>query len=332
MKKSEPDKGEIIIYQTSKKEVELKVRLKKEMVWLDTHQMAKLFDVDRTGAVRHIRNIYKSGELKRDSTCAKIAQVAKDGKVRTMDFYNLDMIISVGYRVNSKRATQFRIWATDVLKNYIVRGYAVNQKKLLEERDKFRELQNAIVFIQEKAQKKQLKGQEKEILNLLAGYAKTMSVLGQYDKGKLKKPKGQRAQFILEFQDCRKIITELKKELINRKEAGDLFGKETGGKFEGIVKNLYQTFGGKELYKTIEEKAAHLLYFTIKDHPFFDGNKRTGSFLFVYYLDRNDYLYRKTGEKKINDNALTALALLIAESDPKDKEVLIKIITNLIAD
>ncbi len=332
MKKSESDKGEIIIYQTSKKEVELRVRLKKETVWLDVHQMAELFDVDRTGAVRHIRNIYKSGELKRDSTCAKIAQVAKDGKVRTMDFYNLDMIISVGYRVNSKRATQFRIWATDVLKNYIVRGYAVNQKKLLEEQNKFRELQSAIVFIQEKAQKKQLKGQEKEILNLLADYTKTLSVLEQYDKGKLKQPKGQKAQFVLEFKDCLKIITELKKELINRKEAGDLFGNETGGKFEGIVKNLYQTFGGKELYKTLEEKAAHLLYFTIKDHPFFDGNKRTGSFLFVYFLDRNDYLYRKTGEKKINDNALTALALLIAESAPKDKEVLIKIITNLIAD
>ena len=245
MKKNEPDTGEIIIYQTSKKEVELKVRLKKETVWLDTHQIAKLFDVDRTGSVRHIRNIYKSGELKRDSTCAKIAQVAKDGKVRTMDFYNLDMIISVGYRVNSKRATQFRIWATNVLKNYLVKGYVVNQKQLLEEREKFRELQGVIVFLQEKAQKEQLKGQEKEILNLLAGYAKTLSVLEQYDKGKLKKPKGQKEQFVLEFEDCRRIIRKLKKELINRKEAGDLFGKEPGGAFEGIVKNLYQTFGGK---------------------------------------------------------------------------------------
>jgi death-on-curing family protein len=331
MKKSEPDKGKIIIYQTSKKEVELRVRLKKETVWLDAHQMAQIFGVNRPAVVKHINNIYKTGELDKKPTCSILEQVAADGKARKMNLYNLDMIISVGYRVNSKRATQFRIWATNVLKSYLVKGYAVNQKKLLEEREKFRELQNAIVFLQEKTQKKQLKGQEKEILNLLAGYNKTMSVLEQYDKGKLRKPKGQRAQFVLEFEDCRKIITELKKELINKKEAGDLFGKETGGKFEGTVKNLYQTFGGKELYKTIEEKAAHLLYLTIKDHPFFDGNKRTGSFLFVYYLDRNNYLYRKTGEKKINDNALTALALLIAESDPKDKEILIKIIINLIS-
>ncbi|GBE37541.1 fic/DOC family protein [bacterium BMS3Bbin08] len=332
MKNKDPDKGEIIIYQTSKKEVELKVRLKKETVWLDAHNMAQIFGVNRPAVVKHINNIYKTGELDKKPTCSILEQVAADGKVRKMHLYNLDMIISVGYRVNSKRATQFRIWATDVLKKYIVQGYAVNKKKLLKERDKFRELQNTIVFLQEKAQKKQLKGQEKEILNLLASYAKTMSVLEQYDKENLKKPKGQRAQFVLEFHDCRRISAELKKDLINRKEASDLFGKETGGKFEGIVKNLYQTFGGKELYKTIEEKAAHLLYFTIKDHPFIDGNKRTGSFLFVYYLDRNDYLYRKTGEKKINDNALTALALLIAESNPKDKDMLINIITNLIAD
>ena len=234
MKNREPDKGEIIIYQTSKKEVKLKVRLKHETLWLSQAQIAKLFGTQRPAVTKHLGNIFKTGELDKNSVCSILEHTASDSKVYQTKFYNLDAVIAIGYRVNSKRATQFRIWATDVLKNYIVRGYAVNQKKLLKERDKFRELQNTIVFLQEKAQKKQLKGQEKEILNLLAGYAKTMSVLEQYDKENLKKPKGQRAQFVLEFQNCSKIITELKKELINRKEAGDLFGKETSGKFEGI--------------------------------------------------------------------------------------------------
>ncbi len=169
-------------------------------------------------------------------------------------------------------------------------------------------------------------------MSLLAGYAKTLSVLEQYDKGDLKKTKGKKAIFVLKYQDCKKIIRLLKNKLIQKKEASNFFGNETSKGFEGIVKNLYQTFGGKELYKTIEEKTANLLYLTIKDHYFTDGNKRIASFLFVYFLDKNNYLYRETGERKINDNALTALALLIAESNPKEKDVLIKIIINLLSD
>jgi death-on-curing family protein len=176
----------------------------------------------------------------------------------------------------------------------------------LEVGDKFQELQETIAFLQEKAAKKQLKGQEIEILNLLANYSKTLSILEQYDKGKLKKPKGKKAEVVLQYENYQEVIKEIKKELIAKKEANGLFGNEAGREFEGIIKNLYQTFSGREVYKTIEEKAAHLLYFTIKDHPFTDGNKRIGSFLFVYFLDRNDYLYRESGEKKINDNALTA--------------------------
>lgn len=332
MAKNKFNKGEIVIYQTAKNEVELSVRLEKETIWLDAHQMVQVFNIDRTVIVKHIRNIYKTGELPETSTCAKIAQVAADGKIRRMNFYNLDMIISVGYRVNSKRATQFRIWATKVLKSYLVQGYAINQKRLLETRGKFKELQNAITFLQEKSQKKLLEGQEKEILNLLAGYAKTLKVLEQYDKGRLEKPKGKKAKFVLKYEHCQKIIKKIKKELSIKKEASELFGQEMGGGFEGIIKGLYQTFDRKELYPTIENKASHLLYFIIKDHPFTDGNKRIGSFLFVYFLDKNDYLYRRNGEKKINDNALVALALLIAESDPKEKDILIKIVINLIND
>ncbi len=329
MAKNKFNKGEIVIYRTAKKEVELKVRLEKETVWLDAHQMAQVFSIDRTVIVKHIRNIYKTGELPETSTCAKIAQVAADGKIRRMNLYNLDMIISVGYRVNSKRATQFRIWATKVLRSYLVQGYAINQKPLLETREKFKELQTAITFLQEKSKKELLSGQAGEILNLLSSYAKTLTLLEEYDKGKLKTAKGRKAKFVLKYEECQRIVKEIKKELIAKKEASDIFGRETRGAFEGIIKGLYQTFNRKELYPTIEDKASHLLYFTIKDHPFTDGNKRIASFLLVYFLDKNNYLYREKGEKKINDNALVSLALLVAESDPKEKDILIKIIRNL---
>ena len=329
------NKGEIVIYQTSKKEIELKVRLEKETVWLNLNQIADLFDTDKSGISRHIKNIYQSGELKRSSTVVKIATVQIEGNreiKRDIEYYNLDVVLSVGYRVNSKRATQFRIWATKTLKDHLIKGYTINQKRLLEAKGKFRELQNAIAFLQKKSQKRLLEGQEREILNLLADYAKTLSILEQYDKGRIKRPKGGKAKFVLKYENCRQVIKEIKKELISKKEASGFFGNETSGGFEGIIKNLYQAFGGKELYKTIEDKAAHLLYFTIKDHTFTDGNKRIASFLFVYFLDKNDYLYRENGEKKINNNALVALALLIAESDPKEKDVLVKIIINLLSD
>ncbi len=332
MKNNTQNKGEIIIYQTSKKEVDLKVRFENETLWLDAHQIAKIFNVNRPAIVKHIQNIYKTGELVENSTCSILEQVAKDGKKRQMNIYNLDIIISVGYRVNSQKATKFRIWATSVLKKYLLQGYAVNEKRLLEAKNKFYELQTTISFLQKQTEKKQLKGQEKEILNLLADYSKTLSILEKYDKDKLQKPKGKKGGFILEYKNCREIIAELKKELIAKKEASDIFGAERSSAFESIAKNLYQTFGGKELYKNLDEKSAHLLYLTIKDHPFSDGNKRIGSFLFVYFLDKNNYLYRKSGEKKINDNALTALALLIAESNPKEKAVLIKIVINLLND
>jgi len=174
-------------------------------------------------------------------------------------------------------------------------------------------------------------GQSNEILNLLSIYSKTLTLLGEYDKGKLKTVKGKKAKFVLSHKECQKIIKTIKKELIDKKQASEFFGQETGGGFEGIIKGLYQTFGKKELYSTIVDKAANLLYLIIKDHPFTDGNKRTASFLFVYFLDKNDYLYRESGEKKINDSGLVALALLVAESNPKEKDILIKIITNLIS-
>jgi death-on-curing family protein len=329
MKKEEFNKGEIIIYKTSTGP-KLEVRLEKETIWLDAHQIAKLFGVNRPAVVKHINNIYKTRELERKSTCSILEQVAADSKVRKMNLYNLDMIISVGYRVNSQRATQFRIWATNTLKKHLIQGYTFNEKLLLAARDKFAELQESISFLSKKSKHKLLTGQEQEIIDLLANYSKTLTLLEQYDKDKLVLAKKGKGKFVLDSNVAFMIINKLKEDLSAKKEAGDLFGQEYGDKFKAILGNIQQTFGRQELYSSIEEKAAHLLYFIIKDHPFADGNKRTGSFLFVYFLDKNNYLYRESGEKKINDNALVALALLIAVSDPKDKETMVKIITNLL--
>jgi len=232
--------------------------------------------------------------------------------------------------VNSKKATQFRIWATKVLRQHILQGYTINEKRLLDVQSRFNELQGVIAFLQSKANKINSGSQELELLDLLVDYSKTMSLLGKYDKGALVKPKGKKAKHKLKYLVCQKIISSMKEELIKDKEVVDLFGNEVNKKLDAIIGSLYQTFDKKELYKSIEEKAANLIYLVIKDHPFSDGNKRIASYLFVYFLDRNDYLFRESGEKKINDNALVALALLIAESDPSEKDVLIKIIINLI--
>ena len=328
--KKEIKKGEIIIYQTSDKKVKIDVSLENETIWLDAHKIAKIFDVNRPAIVKHIGNIYKTGELSENSTCSILEQVAADGKVRKMNIYNLDMIISVGYRVNSKRATQFRIWATNTLKNYLVKGYVVNEKRLLEAENKFEELKSAVNFLQKKSGHELVVGQEKEILSLLADYSKTLTLLEQYDTEKVVLSKKGKGGFVLNYSASQKVITEIKKELMGKKEASEFFGQENSEKLRGLMGAVYQTFDKKELYPSIEEKAAHLLYFIIKDHPFIDGNKRIASFLFVYFLDKNKYLYRETGEKKINDNGLAALALLIAISDPKEKDKLIKIVTNLI--
>jgi len=326
----ESRKGEIIIYQTPDKKIKIDVSLKNETIWLTQEQIAVVFGSERSVVTKHIRNILKDGELDENSVCAIFAHTAPDGKTYKTKFYNLDLIISVGYRVNSKRATQFRVWATKTLKDYLVKGYAVNEKRLLEAENKFKELQNAVDFLRQKSKHELLAGQEQEILNLLGDYSKTLTLLEQYDTEKVTLPKGGKGKFVLDNTIAQKVITEIKKELINKKEASDLFGVDPQNRLSGILGNLLQTFDKKKLYPSIEEKASHLLYFIIKDHPFVDGNKRIASFLFVYFLDKNKYLYRENGEKKINDNALTALSLLIAISDPKEKDKLVKITTNLI--
>jgi prophage maintenance system killer protein len=330
--KLEEKKGEIIIYK-SKEGPALEVRLREDSVWLTQNQVAFLFDVKKAAISKHLKNIFKSGELEEEATVSKMETVQIEGKrriTRELTYYNLDMIISVGYRVNSQKATQFRVWATKTLKNHLVKGYTLNEKRLLSVRNNFNELTETIEFLKNKAKHELLGGQEQEILSLLSDYSKSLSLLEQFDKDKLRLRKKEKEKYEINYEDASTVIKKIKEDLIVKKEASQMFGQENGNQLKAILKNIYQTFGGVDLYPSLEEKAAHLLYFIIKDHPFNDGNKRIGSFLFIYYLDRNNFLYKKSGEKKINDNALTTLALLIAISDPKEKDKMIKMITNLI--
>jgi len=331
MDDKEVQNGSIIIYRSKDGKAELEVKLQEETVWLDAHQMAELFDVNRPAIVKHIQNIYKSRELKSNSTCSILEQVALDGKKRMMNFYNLDVIISVGYRVNSKRATQFRIWSTSVLKDHILKGYTLNEKRLREKG--FSEFEEAVALIKRTAETKALSGDEsKGLLEVITTYASTWLLLQKYDREQLRPPKTRVARRKFEYGFCRRAIDELKSELLKKKEASDIFGKERGEEFMGILGSVHQTFDRKDLYPSIEEKAAHILYFIIKDHPFTDGNKRIASFLFIVYLAKNNYLYRRNGERKINDNALTAMAILIAESDPKQKSLMVLLIMHFLAE
>jgi len=324
------NRGEAAVYQSKGGKARLDVKLEKETVWLAQKQIAELFDSERSVITKHLKNIFETKELKENSVCAIFAHTAEDGKTYKTKFYNLAVIISVGYRVNSARATQFRIWATGVLKEHLVAGYTINQKRLLEQKDKLAELQKVIQMIQAKSQNLLLDGQAQELLNIISDYSSSLSLLNQYDEGKVTLIKSKKAKFILTYDSAITIINGVKNNLLAKKQASDFFGIQNSEQFKGIIGALYQSFGGKELYGSLEEKAANLLYLVIKDHPFVDGNKRIASIFFIYFLERNNFLRKASGEKKINDNALTALALLTAVSEAKEKEIIIKVITNLL--
>lgn len=333
MSNSEPI-NKIVIYETTNKEIKIDIRLEKETLWASQNDMAKIFGVNTPAITKHLKNIFKDGELVKNETCSKMEQVQIEGskKVkRTIEQYNMDAIIAVGYRINSLLGTKFRIWANKILKDYLLKGYSINEKKLLETQNKFKELQAAITIIEEKSKKELLSGQESELLNLLSKYAKTLTLLEAYDNGKISESKGTKTSFILTYINCKEIVTEIKTELMLKGEAGELFGNERESTFEGIISGLYQTHDSTELYPNVEDKAANLLYLVIKDHPFSDGNKRIGALLFVYFLDKTNMLFTFAGERKINDNALTALALLIAESDPNEKDIMVKITKSLLS-
>src|SRR3989344_331618 len=332
----EAKKGEIIIYK-DQIGPEIQVKLEDNTVWLNQQQMANLFQTTVANTNQHIKNVYFEQELEENPTIKKSLIVQKEGSrevKREIDYYNLDVIISVGYRVKSKRGTQFRIWATNRLRDYLVKGYAINEKRLKDFENlqvKLKDLAGAHKVFQHALENKRLEGYEKELLRIITDYANTWFVLNAYDKDDLKiEDVTKRPARALNHQSLQKSIGAFKKRLMAKKEASDLFGKEVGGKFQGVLGSIGQTFGGKDLYPSLEEKAAHLLYFCIKDHPFADGNKRIGSLVFLLFLIENNYLYNRRGEKKINDTALAALALLVAESKPADKDATVKLIVNLI--
>ena len=327
---SKENLGKIVIYESPEGESKIEVKTDHETVWLNQEQMALLFNKDRKTITEHIGNIFKEKELSKSLVCRKFQHTAADGKKYQVNFYDLDVIISVGYRVKSIQGTKFRIWANKVLKSYLIKGYAVNEEMLITERKKFTELRRMIGFISKKKDFELLEGKEKELIDIINDFALSFSLLSHYDEGKVELIKSKKPFFKFSYDQAKKLIEKFRISILESGEGGPLLANEIDTKFKNIIDSIYQTFDADDLYQSLEEKAANLLYLTIKDHPFSDGNKRIGSLLFVYYLDKNNYLYNSLGDRKIDEGALATLALLIAVSDPKDKEVMINITTNLI--
>ena len=323
--------NKIEVYKVVNGEVVFDVDQHTETLWATEDQVSKLFSVDRSVINRHIRNIYRDGELDESKTAKEIFAVRKEGDRevrRKIKVYNLDAVISIGYRVNSRKATDFRIWATKVLHHYVVDGAAINERRLKElDATKLHEIENALGIVKRLVASSDLSANEADgILEVITKYAPSFKALKEYDEGYNSFSKGKKATKIMTRDDGLKMIAELKRRAGN----DELFGKPRGASFESTLGSITQTFDGKDVYPSISEKAANLLYLVIKDHPFYDGNKRIGALLFVVFLTINDYHLTKNGETKISDRALTALALLIAESDPTEKDLLVALICKLL--
>ena len=314
---------QVIIYDGAEARVE--VRLDRETVWLTQEQMAALFGRERSVITKHIRNVFAEGELEEKSNVQNLHIAGSDKPVR---FYNLDVIISVGYRVKSQQGTRFRQWATGVLREHLTRGFSLDRQRF--ERNAA-ELEAALHLVKKAAAGEALTLDEgRGLVDVIARYTQTFLWLQRYDEGLLEEPPGSPGGVLPSLEEARAAIARLKADLMARGEASDLFGCERGDAFAALLGNLEQTVFGEPAYPSIETKAAHLLYFVIKNHPFADGNKRTGAFLFVDFLARNGRLMRG-GEPVINDVGLAALALLVAESDAKNKDVMIRLIENMLA-
>lgn len=310
--------GEVLLYQTAEGGPALDVRLERDTVWLTQAQMAELFGRERSVVTKHIRNVFKEGELEEKSN-VQILHIA--GSDKPVTFYNLDVIISVGYRVKSARGTQFRIWATNVLRQHLVQGYTVHERRL-------KELNQAVRLIADVAQRRTLSGDEATaLLNVVGDYAYALEVLDDYDHQRVRMGEVSPGQVAtLGLDEARQVIARMGE----RFGATGLFGREKDAGLEGSLSAVMQTFDGQEVYPSLEEKAAHLLYFLVKNHHFVDGNKRIAAALFLWFLEKNRVLYRADGGKRIADNALVAMTLLIAESRPDEKEVLTRVVVNLI--
>lgn len=321
----------IAIYETADGAISTEVRLEGESLWLSLQQIADLFGRDKSQISRHLKNIFATGELDKKSVVVENATTAADGKTYQVSYYNLDAIISVGYRVNSVEGTRFRIWANRILKDHLVQGYTLNQQRLTQQQENIRQLERTLSLFQQNLIERASLPEARGLVNVIAGYARTFVLLNQFDSERL--PLGDFATTIhYEIREDEALagIAALKADMLGRGEASELFGNQKDDSFAGILGNILQSFAGEYLYPSIEEQAAHLLYFVIKNHPFSDGNKRIGAFLFIWFLQRNRYHLKSDGELKINDNALAAIALLVAQSDPAQKQLMIHLVMNLI--
>jgi len=324
--------GEVLVYEAPDGGVRVEVKLNRDTVWLTQRQMADLFDTSTDNVGLHLKNIFTDSELEEAATTEDFSVVQSEGKRRVrrqVTHYNLDAIISVGYRVNSRRGVRFRQWATRTLREHLVRGYTLNQQRF---EHNARELEAALALVRKAAAGEALStDQGRGLVDVIARYTQTFLLLQRYDEGLLVEPKGIAGGVLPQVSEARSAIARLKRDLVAREEATDLFGREREEGLAALLGNLDQSVFGEPAYRTVESKAAHLLYFVIKNHPFSDGNKRIGSFLFVEFLHRNGRLVRN-GEAVINDVGLAALALLVAESRPADKDVMIRLVMNMLAE
>ncbi len=318
-------RGEVVIYRTKDKRIRLEVKLDRESVWLTQANIASLFRTDRSVITKHLRNIFNSKELDEKSNVQKMHIAFSD---KPINLYNLDVVISVGYRVNSLRATQFRIWATGILKKHLIDGYTLNESRLQQYVLKLQALQKAIKLIGSMKNRRQLEYKEAiGLLEVISDYNYALSLLDDYDYKRLKISRTSKEEkFILTYEAAARVVKELGKKF----GGSGLFGAMRDQSFKSSVASIYQTFDGKELYPSVEEKAANLLYYVVKNHSFVDGNKRIAASIFLWFLEKNGLLYREDGSKRIADNALVALTLMIAESDTRDRDVIVTLTINLI--
>ncbi len=318
--------GEIAFYRSPDGLISLAVKLTQETVWLTQQQMAALFQRERSVLTKHINNAFKEGELAPKATCAKFAQVQTEGSrtvKRDVDYFNLDVVISVGYRVKSKRGTQFRIWATHMLRDHLLKGYSVNQRRLSD-------LQQTVRLVATMAECRDLSGDEATaLLRVVGEYSRALDLLDDYDHQRVPALKtGKQTRYTLSYEEAVRLVDQLREKFGN----SALFGREKDNSLHSSLNAINQTFGGHDLYPTLEEKAAHLLYFLVKNHPFVDGNKRIGAALFLWYLERNGILSVSSGVRLISDAALVAMTLMIAESRHEEKDVLVRIVMHLLCE
>ena len=302
------NRNEIIIFETEDHQIKLEVNVESETVWLSANQMALLFERDEKTIRKHINNVFSESEVDKINNTQKMRV---EGVKQLVPFYTLDVIISVGYRVKSKRGVEFRRWANSVLKQYILKGYAVNDNRI-------KQLGEVIRIM--KRTENEL--DSKQVLSVIEKYSNALDLLDSYDHQNMTRPKGNEATYVLKYEECMEVIQSMR-----FGDESDLFGKEKDDSFKGSIGNIYQSFGGVDIYESLEEKAANLLYFVTKNHSFFDGNKRIAATMFLYFLDRNNALFAD-GKKKIEDSTLVALTIMIAESRPEEKEMMISVVMN----